>query len=191
MNSQYLLAQKVCRQGRDEFSDQERALIEFGRYRCFLLGLPEELLPTEPADIIHVMHARAASLRGGFDTVCRELVRSTMAAYLRPATTPFDRAAEAVEKSYSKAAFVQAFCNGNRSAGAAMGVSIGPADRVRIAITGPFILGRFIAVSRASRIPALRHIVDGYVIRLVKRRLAIYGKPEFTSDSAHYTPVSH
>jgi hypothetical protein len=191
MISQYLLAQKIRRQGRDKFTEEERALIEFGRYRCFLLGLPEELLPIEPADIIHVMHARAALLREGFDDVCRELVRSTMAAYLRPRTTPFDRAAETVEKSYSKESFVRAFCNGNRSAGAAMGISIGPADRLRIAITGPFILGRFIAVSRASRIPALRHIVDRYVIRLVKRRLATYGNPEFTSDAAHYTPISH
>lgn len=191
MISQYLLAQRVRRQGRDEFSAGERALIEFGRYRCFLLGLPEELLPTEPADIIHVMHARAASLRDGFDSVCRELVRSTMAAYLRPGTTLFDRAAEAVEKSYSKESFARAFCNGSRSAAAAMGVSIGPADRVRIAVTGPFILGRFIAVSRADRIPALRPIVDSYIIRLVRHRLATYGKPEFTSDSAHYTPIPH
>lgn len=191
MIGQYLTSRRVLLQGRDEFNDEERALVEFGRYRCFLLGLPEELLPTTPADTVHVMHARAALLRDGFDAVCRELVDSTMDAYLRPATTLFDRAAEAVEKSYSKESFVRAFCNGDRSIAAGMGVVIGPADRVRIALTGPFIAGRFLAVSRAARIPALRRIVDKYIIRLLKLRLATYGKPEFTSDSAHYTPIPH
>ncbi|QLL08347.1 oxygenase MpaB family protein [Mycobacterium vicinigordonae] len=190
MIGQYLTSQQVLRQGRTEFNDEERALVEFGRYRCFLLGLPEELLPTTPTDTIHVMHARAALLRDGFDSVCRELVDSTMGAYLRPKTTLFDRAAESVEKSYSKETFVRAFCNSDRGVAAAMGVSIGLADRVRIAITGPFIAGRFVAVHRAARIPALRQIVDSYIIRLLKLRLATYGKPQFTSDSAHYTPIA-
>jgi hypothetical protein len=191
MIGQYLTSQQVLRQGRSEFNSAERALVEFGRYRCFLLGLPEELLPSSPTDTVHVMHARAALLRDGFDPVCRELVESTMAAYLRPKTTLFDRAAEAVEKSYSKESFVRAFCNGNRATAEAMGVSIGLADRARIAVTGPFIAGRFLAVNRLSRVPALRHLVDRYIIRLLKLRLATYGKPEFTSDSAHYTPVPH
>ncbi|OBK24589.1 hypothetical protein A5634_02670 [Mycobacterium asiaticum] len=191
MIGQYLTSQQVLRQGRTEFNDTERALVEFGRYRCFLLGLPEELLPTTPAETVHVMHARAALLRDGFDSVCRELVDSTMKAYLRPGTSWFDRAAEAVEKSYSKETFVRAFCNGKRSTAEAMGVSIGLADRIRIALTGPFIAGRFVVVNRASNIPALRSHVDRYVIRLLKLRLKTYGKPEFTSDSAHYTPIPH
>ncbi|OBK93231.1 hypothetical protein A5645_20015 [Mycobacterium asiaticum] len=191
MIGQYMTSQQVLRQGRDKFNEQERALVEFGRYRCFLLGLPEELLPTTPAETVHVMHARAALLRDGFDSVCRELVDSTMAAYLRPGTSWFDRAAEAVEKSYSKETFVRAFCNGHRETAEAMGVSIGVADRIRIALTGPFIAGRFVAVQRANNIPALRQLVDRYVIRLLKSRLRTYGKPEFTSDSAHYTPIPH
>lgn len=191
MIGQYMTSQQVLRQGRDKFNEQERALVEFGRYRCFLLGLPEELLPTTPGETVHVMHARAALLRDGFDSVCRELVDSTMAAYLRPGTSWFDRAAEAVEKSYSKETFVRAFCNGHRATAEAMGVSIGVADRIRIALTGPFIAGRFVAVQRASNIPALRQLVDRYVIRLLKLRLRTYGKPEFTSDSAHYTPIPH
>jgi hypothetical protein len=191
MIGQYLLARKVKQQGRTEFSAAERAVVEFARYRCFLLGLPEELLPSEPADIIHVMHARSALLRHGFDDVCRELVRGTMAAYLRPDTTLFDRCADAVEKSFSKFTFVRAFCGGNRDVAEAMGVSLESLDLVLIALTAPFILGRFNAVSYASRIPVLRDVTDAYVIGLLKLRLATYGKPEFTSDAAHYTPVPH
>ncbi|OBA59703.1 hypothetical protein A5647_16105 [Mycobacterium sp. 1100029.7] len=191
MIGQYLLARKARRQGRSKFTKEERAVIEFARYRCFLLGLPEELLPAEPDDIIHVMHARSALLRDGFDSICQELVRGTMAAYLRPDTTLFDRCAEAVEKSFSKLTFVRVFCNGDREIAEAMGVSMGTMDLMRVALTMPFIIGRFNAVSQASRIPLLRDITDAYVIGLLKLRLATYGKPEFTTDAAHYTPVPH
>ena len=191
MIGQYLLARKARQQGRAKFTAAERAVVEFARYRCFLLGLPEELLPAEPADIVHVMHARSALLRHGFDTICQELVRGTMAAYLRPDTTLFDRCADAVEKSFSKLTFVRTFCNGDREIAEAMGVSLEATDLLRIALTAPFILGRFTAVSHASRIPVLRDITDAYVIGLLKLRLATYGKPEFTTDAAHYTPVPH
>jgi hypothetical protein len=189
MIGQYLLAQKVRRQGRTEFTAEERAAIEFARYRCFLLGLPEELLPAEPADIIHVMHARSALLRHGFDSICHDLVQGTMEAYLRPGTSLFDRCAEAVEKSFSKLTFVRTFCGGDREIAGAMGVSLEPTDLLRVALTTPFIIGRFTAVSHASRIPVLADITDAYVVGLLKLRLATYGKPEFTSDAAHYTPV--
>lgn len=189
MIGQYLLARKARQQGRTEFTPEERAVVEFARYRCFLLGLPEELLPAEPADIIHVLNARSALLRHGFDSICSELVRGTMAAYLRPETTLFDRCAEAVEKSFSKLTFVRTFCNGNRDIAEAMGVSLDPTDLVRIALTAPFIFGRFSAVTQASRVPVLRDITDAYVIGLIKLRLATYGKPEFTTDAAHYTPA--
>ena len=191
MIGQYLLARKARQEGRTEFTAEERAVVEFARYRCFLLGLPEELLPSEPDDIIHVMHARSGLLRHGFDSICQELVRGTMAAYLRPGTSLFDRCAEAVERSFSKFTFVRTFCGGNNDVAEAMGVTMGPTDLVRIALTAPFILGRFNVVSYASRIPVLRDITDAYVIELLKLRLATYGKPEFTTDSAHYTPVPH
>ena len=114
-----------------------------------------------------------------------------MAAYLRPDTSLFDRCAEAVEKSFSKLTFVRTFCGGDREIAEAMGVSLDPTDLVRVALTAPFIIGRFTAVTQASRIPVLRDITDAYVIGLLKLRLATYGKPEFTSDAAHYTPVAH
>ncbi|MEZ0366909.1 oxygenase MpaB family protein [Mycobacterium sp. pUA109] len=186
----YLVSLGARRQGRTEFTASERALVEFTRYRAFLLGLPEDLLPTTPGEIIRLIHTRGALLRADFDdATCGEMVRSTMAAYLRPEETRQERIADAVEKSYSKVAFVRAFCNGDRTVAEGMGVSIGLADYLRIGLTAPFILGRFLLVRRASRIPALRQITDRYVIRLVKRRLTTYGKPEFTSDAGDYTPA--
>ncbi|WP_353109032.1 DUF2236 domain-containing protein [Gordonia sp. (in: high G+C Gram-positive bacteria)] len=185
----YLLSQRVSRAGRSTFTPGERALVEFSRYRCFLLGLPEELVPSEPDDIIRQFHGRAAVLRHGFDETCRRLVNSTMSAYLRPTESWFDRIADAVERSYSAVGFMIAFCGGDSRAAARMGVDIGVADYARIAATAPFIVGRIAAVRTAVRVPVLRDPVDHYLVRLLDRRLVTYGKPEFTSDSSTYTPA--
>ncbi|MFE3189715.1 DUF2236 domain-containing protein [Nocardia sp. NPDC059240] len=184
----YLLATLARRRGRTEFSPRERAMLEFSRYRCFLLGLPEELLPTTAEGIIEVFHARAALLRDGFDdATCGELVRSTMDAYLRPDRTPFDRAAEAVENSWSRAFFL-GFSGGNRKAAAAMSVHLRPADAARVAATAPFILARFVSMTVAGQLPALRNTVDTRTIRVIGKRLATYGSAEYTTDAATYTP---
>ena len=47
----FLLAEKVLGEGRTSFTQEERARVELARYRCFLLGLPEELLADTPQGI--------------------------------------------------------------------------------------------------------------------------------------------
>lgn len=184
----YLLARKARREGRTEFTADERALVEFGRYRCFLLGLPEELLPTTVEGILRHLHARAAVLREDFDdNTCGALVRATMEAYLPAEKTTRDRAFNAVERSYSKAFFMRTFGRAGRAR--QMGVSFSKADGVRIAATAPLILGRFIAVQAAARVPLLRGAVDAYAIRSLKRRLKTYGTAEFATDATTYAPV--
>lgn len=185
----YVLAMDARRQGRTEFTPSERAEVEFTRYRCVLLGLPEELLPTTPTEIIRVFSARAALLRDDFDdATCGELVRSTMAAYLRQDETLRERIADAVEKSYSKFFFVKMFSGGKRDVAAKMGVTLSVGDFARVALTAPFVYGRALVVQRAARTPALRRLTNAYVLRLLQRRLRAYGTPEFTSDVADYTP---
>jgi hypothetical protein len=188
----YLLASNARRRGRSEFTEAERALVEFARYRCFLLGLPEELLPTTVEETLHVMNARAALLRAGFDETCAALVRATMDAYLRAGETPFDRVADGIEKSYSKAFFLRAFVNGekDRETAKETGVTLDVWDKLRIGVTGPFVIGRFLAVQTASRVPFVRDIADRYTIGVVKQRLATYGNPEFTTNADTYTPVA-
>ncbi|ORV54108.1 hypothetical protein AWC02_01285 [Mycolicibacter engbaekii] len=185
----FVLAMDAHRKGRTEFTPSERAVVEFTHYRNFLLGLPQELLPTTPAEIIRVFSARAALLRDDFDdATCGEMVRSTMAAYLRPEETLRERIADAVEKSYSKVFFVRMFSGGRRDVAAKMGVTLGLGDYARVALTTPFVVGRLMLVQRAARTPGLRRITGAYVLRLLKRRLQTYGTPEFTSDASEYTP---
>jgi hypothetical protein len=181
----YLVSRGALRAGRG-FTDDERAMIEFYRYRCFLLGLPEELLPADPQDIVDMFHVRGAPLRDGFDDSCRSLVTSTMDAYLRPTDRLFDRMADSVEKSYSKAAFCGAFCDFNPRTAKRMGVNIGIGDLARIAATGPFIGGRLVTVAAAGRLPALQKVSSRYLTRQVRHRLDVYGIPEYTTDHRHY-----
>ena len=185
----FVMAMDARRAGRTDFTPKERAVVEFTHYRNFLLGLPEELLPRTPAEIIRVLSARAALLRDDFDdATCGEMVRSTMAAYLRPKNTLRERIADSVETSYSKIFFVRMFSGGKKAEAAKMGVTISLGDYLRAAATAPFILGRILVVQRAAQIPGLRRLADAYVLRLLKHRLETYGTAEFTSDASDYTP---
>src|SRR3954470_19666530 len=189
--SVYLLARQVESNGRSEFNARERAIVEFARYRCFLLGLPEELLPTTPAEIIHVMHARAATLRDDFDDeICGELVRATMSAYLKPSRSLPDRLADAIEKSYSKFFFNRTFLNGDGKSSADLGVAMGLEDHALVALFAPLVFGSFWAARTTSTLPILGGLTDRVVTEVLKQRLASYGKPEFTTDASKYTPVA-
>ncbi|MGW8380617.1 hypothetical protein [Streptomyces sp. ODS28] len=182
----YLLAMLAARRGRTAFSRRERAMLEFSRYRCFLLGLPEELLPTTAPGVIRVFHARAALLRAGFDDATSgELVRSTMAARLRPGRSPADRVADAVERSWSRAFFLL-FCGGDRRAAAEMSVRFGFGDAARVATTAPFVFARFLTMALATRATAPDGAADTYTTRVVRKRLRAYGNPEFTTDPRTY-----
>lgn len=174
MVNMYLLARKVRSTGADDFNARERAVVEFTRYRCFLLGLPEELLPTTPEGVIQVFHARGALLRDDFDdATCGELVRSTIAARLCSGGIWADLA-ESVERSWSKVAFCRAFCNGDGERAARMGVVVTTLDRIRVGVTAPFVLGRMTAAVAASGVPLVRDVVDVVAIRTLRRRMRGY-----------------
>lgn len=183
----FLLSAEVLRSGRDEFSPDERAQIEVSRYRCHLLGLPEELLPTSPEGLVKVFLARAATLRKGFDDdTCGELVRATMNAYLRPDRSIPNRIAESIERSFSTAFFIKVFLDGDQARAAEMGVSLTSADKLRVAATAPFIFGRLKAVTLAEKVPPLRPFADALVTWTLRQRLRSYGQAKFRTDASSY-----
>jgi hypothetical protein len=187
----YLLARQVLDGGRTEWNSRERAVVEFCRYRCFLLGLPEELLPSTPQGIVDVLNARAATLRDGFDDeICGELVRATMDAYLKPSQSIFDRVQDSVEKSYSKFFFTRTFLRSDSEIADQMGVDMKLDDYVRVAMVAPLVFGSFLTAREASRLPVIGGITDKIITEILKQRLASYGTPEFTSDASNYTPVA-
>ncbi len=95
----YLAAFKAMRKGRKHFTRNERAIVELSRYQCFLLGLPEELLPAEAPDIIDTMLTYSGTLREGYDDeTCGELTRATMSVY-RPKDNKNTKKIHNLEKS--------------------------------------------------------------------------------------------
>ncbi|WP_260580787.1 oxygenase MpaB family protein [Sphingopyxis sp. PET50] len=183
----FLMSYKILAKGRNHFTRSERARVELARYRCFLLGLPEDLLADTPQGIVDLMTARGGTLRSGYDDhTCGELLRATMAADLRPDASLSSRIYERFERSFSKLFFVQNFMAGDRKKAAAIGVALTRADMVRAAAAGLYVYGRIKLYALASHIPGLNRTADRRLVAKLKAQLASYGHAEFTTDAAQY-----
>ena len=187
----FLMAFKILRQGRRTFTHEERAKVELARYRCFLLGLPEDLLADTPEGVVRAMTARNSTLRQGFDDeTCGALIRATLAAYLPPDRSPANRLHDRIERRFAKVFFLRHFMNGDRAAAARMGVQVGPGDRLVFAAVALGVVARMAAFSAAEKIPGLRRLANAALVQRVRALLARYGHAEFTTDAARYRPAA-
>jgi hypothetical protein len=186
----FLLSQQVLRQGRNAFSPEQRAIVELSRYRCFLLGLPEELLADTPREISELMLTRAATLRAGFeDATCGALMRATMAADLSFDPSPLGRLEARMERSFARLFFMRNFVDGDRQAAARMGIEITPADYAWAAAAGLWINSHMRAYNLAERIPIVRDLADARLVNKLHRQLARLGHAEYTTHGEHYRPM--
>lgn len=187
----YFLALEVLGKGRKSFTREERGRVEIARYRCFLLGLPEDLLADTPEEIVRIWRTRSATLRYDYDDrVCGGLLRATMEAELTTDRSLRARIMRRLERSVSRVFFVQAFLNGDTARAASVGVTVTPADRLIHGATMLALVGRMAAYRVASRLPVLREIADARLVRRIHRQLESYGHAEFTSNAANYRPAT-
>ncbi|MBN8961046.1 MAG: DUF2236 domain-containing protein [Rhizobiales bacterium] len=183
----FLLSEKVLAQGRTEFTKKERARVELARYRCFLLGLPEELLADTPQGIVDLMSIRNGTLRRGFDDrTCGELLRATMAADLRSGSGVVENVRAFFERRVSKFFFVKSFMAGDRNKAAAIGVRLSRSDTLLAALTQVFLVAQVGLYAISARVPGLRDLADRRLVARIKRQLASYGHAHFTTDAANY-----
>jgi hypothetical protein len=185
----FSLARRALRQGRATFTPAERARVELARYRGFLLGVPEELLPSAPQDIVDVLLTRHATLRQRFDETCRALVRATMTADLAPDRSFRSRAYAWLERGFSKLFFVNNSMRGDRHGAARVGVRLSLIDYLSAGTAAILITSRMSAYAIAARIPGLRDAADRSLVRKLCKQLAHYRHAEFTTDAATYRPV--
>ncbi len=186
----FLLAFKITGKGRFEYTPAERARVELARYRCFLLGLPEELLPDTPKEMVEVMMMYDQTLRKGFDdATCGELVRATMAAYLPADESVGSKVFDRIERSFSKIFFLLSFMAGDQKKAREMGVKIGIGDWAVFSACSVFIGLRKGAYAIACRTPGLKGAADRMLVRKLDKMLKNYGHAEFTSDAATYRPA--
>ncbi len=171
--------------------------MELARYRCFLLGLPEELLPDTPKEMVEVMMVYDQTLRKGFDDedVRRTRPRATLAAYM-PAdeslgSKMFDRdRAQLLQDSSS----CSASWPGMSEEGARDGrEDRGPADWAHFRCVQPVPIGLRKGAYAIACQPARRGWAqaDGPHAGSQAGDDAgrSYGHAEFTTDAATYRPV--
>lgn len=186
----YFLSQEVLAKGRTRFTRLERARVELARYRCYLLGLPEDLLADTPQEIVRIWRTRSATLRYEYDdSICGGLLRATMEAELSADASPKGRIKRRLERSVSRVFFVKAFLSGDEERAAEVGVPVSRRDHLIYGATMLAAAGRMAAYRAASRLPGLRRLADRRLVRRIERQLAGYGRAEFTSDSAKYRPA--
>jgi hypothetical protein len=186
----FLMSYKIVGQGRKTFTAEERARVELARYRCFLLGLPEDLLADTPQGVVDTMNARSGTLRAGFDdATCGELVRATLNAYLPPDERPENRLFDKVERRFSKVFFLRNFMNGDVAAARRMGVEVGPRDFMMFGLVALLVTSQLMAYRLARNVPGVADLADAHLVAKLKRQLARYGHAEFTSDAEKYRPT--
>lgn len=187
----FLLAYAMIAQGRTEFTSEEREQVEFSRYRCYLLGLPEDLLLDTPQGIVDIMNARNSTLRDGFDdATCGALIRATLDAYLPPDKSLGSRLFDAVERRFARIVFIKQFLQGDSAFAAEMGVEAQALDYALGLLVGGWMSGQMLAYRAARRLPGLEPHVDRHLIRRLRGLLASYGHAEFTTDAAGYRPTT-
>jgi hypothetical protein len=186
----FLMAFKIIGEGRRTFTAEERARVEVSRYRCFLLGLPEDLLADTPEGVVRMMTARNSTLRRGYDdSTCGELVRATLSAYLPPDQSFANRLHNSIERSFAKTFFLKEFLKGDRKRAAEMGVEITPRDQLIFVLGALGITSRMAAYKLADQVPGLRDVADKILVKRVRGLLKRYGHAEFTSDPSKYKPT--
>lgn len=186
----FLLSFKILSQGRNHFTEGERASIELARYRCFLLGLPEDLLGDTPQQIVDLLLIRQATLRSDFDDkTCAPLVRGAMSAELSKDTTLAGRVRRSMERSFSKAYLIRNFLGGDASIAQSIGIPYTRRDKLIAIATTLFLFPRMRLYGLALRVPGLRDVADRRLIRKLERLLQRYGHADFASDGENYRPA--
>jgi hypothetical protein len=187
----FLLAFRMLREGRREFTAGERAQVELARYRCFLLGLPEDLLADTPEGIVRMMTARNTTLRESFDDeVCGSLIRATLSAYLPQDDSYASQLYDQLERRFAKLIFVQHFLGGDRSLAEKIGIPIAPDDVVLGTLVGVGIAVQVKAFEIAEMIPGVRDVASWFLARRVEQQVASYGHARFTTDASKYRPTA-
>jgi hypothetical protein len=187
----FLLAFRLIEEGRREFTPSERAQVELARYRCFLLGLPEDLLADTPEGVVRMMTARNTTLRNGFDDeICGPLVRATLAAYLPLDQSWQSQVFDQLERRFAKLIFLKHFLRGDRTIAEKIGVPIDTVDMVVGGAVGLGIAARAKLFEIAESIPVVRDLANAMLVQQVQNLLVQYGHARFTTDASKYKPTA-
>ena len=182
----FFAALDVKRAGRSDFTADERAKVEVARYRSYLLGVPEELLPNTADGIIEIMMVRAATLRREFeDETCGALVRGTMEAEM-----PYRRSFLGwLEPSLARLYLMNVYLRGDPKAAEAIGVTVSTADKLKGGLCLILIRAHKALYTLLRRTPGLQTATERRLVAKLNRVMAMYGDGEFETDARQYQPA--
>jgi hypothetical protein len=187
----FLAAFRIIGEGRRTYTPAERAQVELARYRCFLLGLPEDLLADTPEGVVRMMTARNTTLRDGFDDeTCGPLIRATLAAYLPTDRSLVNQVYDLLERRFAKLVFVKHFLGGKHDIAEKIGVPIGNVDMAIGMAVGLGIAAHVKLYELAESIPVVRDLATSLLVYRVQGLLESFGHARFTTDGATYKPAS-
>lgn len=168
------------------FTRRERAIVELTRHQCWLLGLPQDLLPETPKEIFGRIITYGGTLRENYDDATNgELVRATMQAYLPADRSLKSRAFNVVERSVSKVFFRHGFQTPAWKA-KQMGVVPNAVDYALFAAFQAFTMPQLVAHMAAERLPIVDRIADEFLVRRINELLVGYGHAEYTTDPSKH-----
>lgn len=183
----FLMSAQLLRKGRTEFTAAERAQVELSRYRCFLLGLPDDLLGETPQEIVDLLIARHVSLREAYDDeTCGALVRGTMAAELFDRSTIRGRMHAWLENGFSRFVLIQSFLNGDTKQAAAMGITLDFAGKVAAMAAAVTVAASSTFYRVGLQIPVVSGPIDRRLNAKLARLLRTYGHADFVTDAEQY-----
>lgn len=183
----FLLSFKLLGKGRTTFTPAERARVELSRYRCFLLGLPQDLLGETPQEIVDLMMARTLSLKEEFDdATCGPLVRGTMEAKLFDDPSLRGKMHRWMEGGFSKFFFIRNFCQGKAARAKELGVGYSFEEKVATAVAILVLLASSNFYIIGMRIPGLRTMLDRQLVNKLAALLESYGHADFITDAQQY-----
>jgi hypothetical protein len=183
----FLMSARLLRKGQTEFTPEQRASVELSRYRCFLLGLPENLLGETPQEVVDLLIARHISLREGYDDeTCGALVRGTMEADLFDTSSITGRVHAWLENGFSKFVLIKSFLGGDTERAASIGITFGRREKVAAGVAAGSVALKTAFYRVGLRLPVVSSRVDGRLNRRLAELLDMYGHADFVTDADRY-----
>lgn len=183
----FMMAGRVLAKGRTEFTDAQKASVELARYRCFLLGLPQDLLGETPQEIVDLLIARHITLREAYDDeTCGTLVRGTLGADLFDRSTLKGWAHSWLENGFSRFVLVNSFLSGDAERAASIGITFGAREKVAAVVALAVVTGSAAFYDVGLRLPVVSPHLDRRLNAKLARLLDMYGHADFVTDADHY-----
>ena len=184
----FLMSARLLRKGITEFTEAQRATVELSRYRCFLLGLPQDLLGETPREIIDLLMARHVTLREAYDDeTCGTLVRGTMEANLFDRSSIRGKLHGWLENGFSRFVLINSFLSGDAAQARTMGITFSRTEKLAAAIAAGVISTNAAFYRIGLKVPGLSTWIDRRLNAKIARLLDTYGHADFVTDPGQYT----